>query len=156
MIASVSMRPIVQGERDEFLQMAVQYFRELNPAFCPCVDWQAIYFENIHKNPNYSLRWIVSGGQNIGFVLFGIEDHDFLPRKTGVIWELYVVLEERRKGVARKCAQLAIEEMSKLSPSKIRLEVVSGNEPAVALWKSLGFQKTAESFVIPMPSDSWK
>ena len=155
-IGSLKMEPIVSSERDEFLQMALRHFRELNPAFTPHADWKDSYFENIQKCADHSLRWIVKDNQRVGFILFGVENHRFLPRRTGVIWELYVLPEGRRKGVARECAQLAIKEMSQLSPSKIRLEVVQGNKAAVALWESLGFQKTAESFAISMPLDSRK
>lgn len=156
MITSVRVEPVTGGERAEFLRMAARYFQELNPDFSPNSDWQASYFENIRKDPNCHLRWIVSHDQKTGFILFGVEDHRFLPRKTGVIWELYIIPKVRRRGIARKCAQMAIEEMSTFYPSKIRLEVASGNKSAVSFWKSLGFRKASETFVITMPSDLWK
>jgi ribosomal protein S18 acetylase RimI-like enzyme len=152
----ISIEPIAKEQRNEFLRMGLQYFRELSPAFRPDTDWQTSYFENIQKHSNCHLDWIVSEDQKIGFILFGMEDHHFLPRKTGVIWDLYVRPEARRKGIARKGANLAIKEMAKLCPSKIRLEVVSGNESAVSLWESLGFRKAADTFVMLMPTDSWK
>jgi UDP-2,4-diacetamido-2,4,6-trideoxy-beta-L-altropyranose hydrolase len=144
----LSMIPVEPDERDVFLQMAQQHFRELNPRFTPAQDWKTSYFENIKNNPKYSLRWIVADGQRVGFILFGVEEHRFLPRQTGTIYEVYVVPEERRKGIARACARQVIEELWKSSPSKIQLEVVEGNAAAAELWRSLGFQKITERFVL--------
>jgi UDP-2,4-diacetamido-2,4,6-trideoxy-beta-L-altropyranose hydrolase len=144
----LSMIPVEPDERDVFLQMAQQHFRELNPMFTPAQDWKTSYFENIKNNPTYSLRWIVADGQRVGFILFGVEKHRFLPRQTGTIYEVYVVPEKRRKGIARACARQVIEELWKSSPSKIQLEVVEGNAAAAELWRSLGFQKITERFVL--------
>jgi UDP-2,4-diacetamido-2,4,6-trideoxy-beta-L-altropyranose hydrolase len=144
----VKMEPVVAADRGEFLQMALKHFRELNPAFRPDADWQGSYFENIQKREGCSLRWIVNDNERVGFILFGVEAHRFLPRKTGAIWELYIVPEKRRMGLAKSCAQSVIAELWKMSPSKIQLEVVDGNERAVALWESLGFQKAAARFVL--------
>ena len=84
--------------------------------------------------------------RHVGFVLFGVEEHRFLPRQTGAIYEVYVIPEERRKGIARACAKQVIAELWKASPSKIQLEVVQGNAAAAELWRSLGFQKVTERF----------
>jgi UDP-2,4-diacetamido-2,4,6-trideoxy-beta-L-altropyranose hydrolase len=144
----VRMERIVPEQRDAFLQMALRHFGELDPAFVPEADWTDAYFESIQRRRDCSLRWIVKDNEHIGFILFGVEDHRFLPRKTGAIWELYIIPERRRQGLATSCAQMAIEELWKLSPSKIQIEVVYGNERAVALWETLGFQRAATRFVL--------
>jgi len=144
----LSMTLVKARERDAFLKMAEQHFRELNRDFIPDLDWKTSYFENIQKDPKYSLQWIIADGHHAGFILFGSEKHRFLPRKTGVILELYVIPEERRRGIARTIAEQVICEMRKAFPSKIQLEVVEGNSAAVKLWKSMGFQKVTERFVL--------
>jgi len=144
----VSMVPIIEADAEEFLGMSVRHFSELNPAFVPQTDWKQGYFPGILSNPNYCLRWIVSEGRKAGFILFGVEDHRFLPRKTGAIYEIYVLPEFRRRGLARACALDAIRELWAHSPSKIQLEVVEGRTEAAALWKSLGFHKVTERFVL--------
>jgi ribosomal protein S18 acetylase RimI-like enzyme len=142
------MLPILPADRDEFLRMAVAHFSELNPAFVPHDDWKQRYFPSIIANPNYFLRWIISEKERAGFILFGLEDHKFLPRKTGAIYELYIRREFRRRGLAKTCAQEAIRELWAHSPSKIQLEVLEGRAAAAALWKSLGFHKVTERFVL--------
>ncbi|MGA8493605.1 MAG: UDP-2,4-diacetamido-2,4,6-trideoxy-beta-L-altropyranose hydrolase [Terriglobales bacterium] len=146
--AQLCMSPIQPNERDDFLNMAEKHFRELNPIFTPAPDWKNSYFENITKNPGHSLRWIVAGAQRVGFILFGVEEHRFLPRLTGAIYELYIAPEHRRKGIARLCARQVIDELWRSCPSKIQLEVIEGNDGAAELWRSLGFQKVTERFVL--------
>jgi ribosomal protein S18 acetylase RimI-like enzyme len=142
------MRGIEPDEHEDFLKMAEHHFRELNPSFRPAQDWGNCYCEKIKNNGKYSLRWIIADGRPVGFILFGVEEHLFLPRLTGAIYEVYVVPEQRRKGIARACAKQVIDELCKSSASKIQLEVVEGNAGAAELWRSLGFQKVTERFVL--------
>ena len=142
------MEPILSSHRQSFLEAAERHFCELNPDFVPQSDWKQHYFEGIQSNPNLRLRWIVAGAQRAGFILFGFEDHRFLPRKTGAIYELYIGPEFRRQGIARASAQLAIRELRAGLPSKIQLEVVEGNVAAERLWRSLGFQKVTARYVL--------
>jgi ribosomal protein S18 acetylase RimI-like enzyme len=147
-MVTVGMRPVLSEDKEEFLCMAADHFSELNPTFVPASDWKERYFPAILSNPQYFLRWIVCDEVRAGFILFGLEDHRFLPRKTGAIYELYVLPEFRRRGVGKACAVEAIRELWAHSPSKIQLEVVQGRTAAAALWRSLGFEKVTERFVL--------
>jgi len=144
----VELVAIKPAERDEFMRVAELHFRGLSSTFAPQEDWKRSYFETILANPKFFLRWIFSEGERSGFILYGLEPHRFLPRKTGVIFELYVDPEKRRRGIARLAAQIAIRELQLHGPSKIQLEVVEGNEEAAALWTSLGFEKVTERYVL--------
>jgi ribosomal protein S18 acetylase RimI-like enzyme len=142
------MIPVSPSEREEFLRVAIAHFSELNSSFAPEEDWKQNYFETIQANPQVFLRWIMSNGERAGFILYGLENHRFLPRKTGAVYELYIVPPFRRRGIARACAEEAIRELWTFAPSKIQLEVVEGNAGAAALWRSLGFRKVTERFVL--------
>jgi ribosomal protein S18 acetylase RimI-like enzyme len=142
------MLPIVEVDRDAFTRMASAHFSELDPSFIPRDDWQEHYFSRILANPRYFLRWIVDEGSRAGFILFGLEDHRFLPRTTGIIYELYVLPSLRRRGLAKSTAQAAIAELWTHCPSKIQLEVMDGRTAAASFWRSLGFRKASERFVL--------
>jgi ribosomal protein S18 acetylase RimI-like enzyme len=142
------MEAVSAADRDAFLAMAVRLFRGLDSSFVPHTDWKQSYFENIMGNARVSLRWIVVDEKQAGFVLFGLEAHRFLPRFNGMIYELYIEPEFRRKGVAQIVARQAIQELQSKSPAKIQLEVMEGNRAAVALWESLGFRKVSERYVL--------
>jgi ribosomal protein S18 acetylase RimI-like enzyme len=144
----IELRPIV--EQQEFMRVALDHFCELNPAFKPAPDWQDNYFATIRGNSDCWLQWILLDGEKVGFVLFGIEKHRFLPRRTGAIYELYISPNQRRKGIARSCAELVLAELRKYSPSKIQLEVIEGNQAAARLWQHLGFSKVSERFTLAL------
>lgn len=144
----VTLVPVAKRERPEFLAMAEQNLRELNPNFAPDEDWTSSYFKMILTNLDNRLCWIVTAGEKIGFILFGLEKHRFLPRLSGVVYELYVRPEHRRRGAARGAAKAALAELRRAKPSKIQLEVAVGNERAAALWKSLGFEQVAQRYVL--------
>lgn len=142
------MIPVIRSEQDAFLRMAVKHFSELNPTFKPDPAWERDYFETILAKSQIFLRWIVTDALRVGFILYGIENHRFLPRKTGAIFELYVEPEFRRRGIARECALRAISDLLDLGSSKVELEVIQGNYQASALWVSLGFQRVTERYVL--------
>ena len=144
----VSMLPIVEADREAFMRMAAAHFSELDPSFVPHDDWKEHYFSRILANPRYFLRWIIAEETRAGFILFGLEEHRFLPRKTGVIYELYVLPALRRRGLAKATAVAAIAELWTHRPSKIQLEVMEGRTDAVSFWKMLGFRKASERFVL--------
>jgi ribosomal protein S18 acetylase RimI-like enzyme len=145
---AVTMSPVSTSDRDSFLEMAERHFRELDPDFIPAEDWKLRYLETILNKKNLSLCWVLVRGLRTGFVLFGIEEHAVLPRRTGVIYELYVLPEFRRKGIARASALQAIKELQLHSPSKVQLEIMENNRGAAALWASVGFQRVAERWVL--------
>ena len=80
--------------------MALSHFRELNTGFVPRDDWKQHYFDKIVNNRDLNLRWVEFEGEHAGFILFGIEDHRFLPRKTAAIYEMYIAPRFRRRGIA--------------------------------------------------------
>ncbi len=144
----VQMLPLTASDEDDFLLMATNHFVELNSDFVPRDDWKEHYFPTIMKNPLYFLRWIIVDEKRAGFILFGLEKHRFLPRMTGVVYELYILPEFRRRGIASICAGDAIRELQAHAPSKIQLEVIEGRVAAVALWESLGFRRVTGRFVL--------
>ncbi len=147
-LTKVIMNAITVDDREDFLRMAEQHFRGLNPTFVPNEDWKKHYFETVISRPRTFARWIMQDSRRAGFILYGIEEHRFLPRLTGMIYELYILPEFRRRGLARQSAIQAILESQSNAPSKIQLEVMEGNESAEALWRSLGFAKVSERLVL--------
>jgi ribosomal protein S18 acetylase RimI-like enzyme len=145
---NVRTETVTAVDRDAFLAMAERLFRGLNPGFVPQADWKKFYFDNLLGNARLSLRWIVADEKRAGFVLFGLEAHRFLPRFNGMVYELYIEPEFRRRGIAQIVARQAIQELQSKSPSKIQLEVMEGNRAAAALWESLGFRKVSERYVL--------
>jgi ribosomal protein S18 acetylase RimI-like enzyme len=144
----VCLSPVSESEEAEFLAMAEAYFTELNPEFVALDDWRASYFPRIKTNPDTRLLWIQCGRRRAGFVLYGLEKHRFLPRKTGCVYEFYILHQFRRSGIGRQAGEAIVQLLRESSPSKIQLEVASGNASAAEFWRALGFRKVAERYVL--------
>ena len=140
--------PVLSSDKAEFLSMATQYFTELNSNFVPQRDWEANYFQRLQDGTNLCARWIVVDERRIGFSVYGVENHRFLPRTIGCIYEFYVLPSFRRSGIGMQAAMSTIKELRNCSPAKIQLEVLHGNESAQKFWNSLGFRKVSERFVL--------
>jgi len=146
--ATVSLDPVSSDDREMFVAMALRYFRELNPDFVAQEDWGRHFWEGLTGNPRLHLCWILTNRQRVGFILFGVEEHLFLPRRAGVVYELYILPEFRLCGIARASAKQAMGVMQSLGASKLQLEIMADNVKAAAFWKSLGFSKFAERWVL--------
>jgi ribosomal protein S18 acetylase RimI-like enzyme len=144
----VTMQPILSSDHGEFVEMAMQYFRSLNPQFDPQPDWKQLYFQNILSDLSLFVRWVLADEQKVGFIMFGLERHRILPRVGGAIYELYIEPEFRRKGFAATAARQAISELQAQSPFKIELQIMTGNHVATLFWKALGFCKISERYVL--------
>ena len=145
---AVKLQAVPAGDREEFMQMAERHFRDLNPAFAPHADWQQHYFNRIQSDENLHLDWIVAEDHKAGFILYGLENHRFLPRSTGVIYELYVEAQFRSKGIGRAAALQAISDLNSHSPSKIQIELLEGNSVAETFWNTIGFEKVSSRYVL--------
>ena len=148
MTQPVRLAPVADSEEREFLTMAEAYFRELDSRFVPHQDWSTNYFRRLQSTPDAYLRWIQFGADRVGFVVYGVERHRFLPRTNGWVYELYISPDRRRSGVGRQAAVEVIRVLRELAPSKIQLEVTSSNVSARQFWKTLGFDKASERYVL--------
>jgi len=144
--SKVYLRPINLREKQQFLEMATHYYKELNPAFVPHEHWKERFLESILSDSNMFLRWITVDQEKIGFVLYGLRPHRYMPVKIGWIYEIYVQSNWRGLGLGRECVWLVINEMRRLGVSKIQLEVIVGNERALEFWQKLGFIKVSDRF----------
>jgi ribosomal protein S18 acetylase RimI-like enzyme len=147
-VSEVSLRTVEAAEQEEFLNLAAAYFRELNPFFVPKEDWRASYFAQLRTDPNLHVEWIQTGAERTGFVIYGTEKHRFLPRQNGCVYEFYIVPRLRGGGMGREAARKIIAKLRELAPTKIQLEVASGNPRAAEFWQGLGFRKVSERYVL--------
>jgi ribosomal protein S18 acetylase RimI-like enzyme len=82
------------------------------------------------------VKTYVENGKPIGFVMY-------YPRKfkLGQLLFLGVNSEHRRKGIARKLAQYAIDDMKALGMLGVKMNTRADNTKARTLYESLGFKQ---------------
>ena len=139
--------PVVKEDREDFMQMATTYFAEAIPGFKPDADFNEFFFDGMFK-PSIFCDWVVKDDKRIGFVIFGIENHLFLPRKTGFFYAFYIVPENRRGPTASLVMQDCCRILDTYHPNKIQLEVIEGNEEAHRIWTWMGFRKVSSKYYL--------
>jgi len=147
-MSDVTLILVGDADRAAFEAMAQEHFRSLNPAFVPAPDWLSSYFPGLMGNPDMRVCWIRQDDETAGFMIYGTEPHRFLPRRTGMIYELYLREPFRGRGIAAAAARQAIGELRAAGVSKVQLEIMEGNEAALRLWRRLGFTKVSERYVL--------
>jgi predicted acetyltransferase len=143
----LALKPVTDEEKAPFLKTVKEYFRELNPDFVPREGWEAHYIESLR--PDRALpNWIVLDEARIGFTIFGVEEHRFLPKKIGAIYEFYIVPSWRGKGLGREAALKVFERLRTDQADRIQVDVVTGNHNAAVFWRNLGLTKVSERLVL--------
>jgi len=146
----VKLIPVQPEQAEAFVRMAQRYFCELNPQFRPTSAWREAFSGRLLLGNNPVVRWIGDDTTVMGFVIFGHQPHPYLPKRVGVVYELYVVPEHRHSGVASLAAAEVIEALRNCSVDRVQLEVMEGNQGAAIFWRKIGFAKVAERYVLPL------
>ena len=81
-------------------------------------------------------------GKIVGFLLCLLSPNApvFKERKVGVISDVFVLEERRRKGVARKMLDVAAKWLRKNKVRTVQLGVAHDNLEARAVWRTIGFE----------------
>jgi hypothetical protein len=93
----------------------------------------------------------IRNGTHAGFVVFGMEDHLFWPRKTGFSYAFYIVPDSREGSLASLVMQECCRVLDTHHPSKIQPEVIEGHEEADRIWTWMGFRRVSIQVLFARP-----
>lgn len=98
-------------------------------------------FEQFVCDPTFGRVWFIeNAGQRAGYVILTIGFSFEYRGKESFIDELYVLPEFRNRGIAAQAMNLVVQAARELDISAIHLEVSTCNEPALSLYRRLGFE----------------
>lgn len=121
------------------------YHVKFSPLFNLCEDperFYKMYLVNSLNNPEVAYGVIHDETETIlGYVRGSIifRAPIFEKRRIGMINEIFVPTEHRRKGLGRKLTGFIFNWFNGKGVEYIELEVSSGNSDSVKFWNSLGF-----------------
>jgi ribosomal protein S18 acetylase RimI-like enzyme len=72
-------------------------------------------------------------------------------REYGFIHDVWVEPEYRNEGLARQLVTLAVERFRGMGMRQVRLDVLVGNPPAIALFQSCGFRASVTEMLLELP-----
>lgn len=136
---SFTTAPIDNADLDAFCALLTPYFQELEPYG----DEHTRVVADVDRvcGPQFHRWWAFEDDTRVGFVAFRIYSHEpHIPGTEGSIDEISILPEYRRRGHGRALATAVIDHMIDRGCDRIKLTVLTRNEPAMALWRSLGFQ----------------
>lgn len=104
-------------------------------------NW-AKYLEKKFSEISTKLIVAEENGKIVGFMLCLLSPNApiFKERKIGVISDVFVLEERRRKGVTRKMLDVATRWFRKNKVRSVQLGMAHYNMEARAVWRNLGFQ----------------
>lgn len=96
---------------------------------------------NLLAHPEYGRIWIfLMNGNPAGYIIltfgFSFEYHG----RDAFIDELYVLPEFRKRGIGKLAVQVAEREAAALGVNALHLEVDTGNDPALELYRRAGYE----------------
>lgn len=88
----------------------------------------------------------------VGFLIGTVEQE--IPiyhlKEFGFIHDVWVEENYRNEGVARQMATLAIERFRQIGVKQLRLDVLTNNEPAIALFKACGLRPATTEMLMEL------
>ena len=95
-------------------------------------------------------------GKLVGFTIATIEDEIPIYRikRFAFVQDLWVEVEHRREGLARKLVMELAERFRAMGIEQIRLDVLVQNKGACQLFARCGFQESVVEMILPLSSRS--
>jgi ribosomal protein S18 acetylase RimI-like enzyme len=147
---SFTCRFLNENHFDLVLEKFLEAFSDYPHRF----DFDAVRFQNHIKLNAVDLNRSVgcfANGELVGFTLNGFGDWTGVPTVydagTGVVPRM------RRRGVSKAMFDFMLPEFKTGGARQLLLEVIVGNEPAVNLYKKLGFKVNRDLLLLEAPGD---
>jgi ribosomal protein S18 acetylase RimI-like enzyme len=126
-------------------EMLVDFHKQLSPHFAPSEDSREKWSKYLAKKfSEKSTKLVVAeeNGDIIGFMLCLLQPNApiFKEKTIGVISDVYVTQEKRKKGITKEMLGVALRWFHKNKISTVSLSVAAANLEARAVWGQLGFK----------------
>lgn len=134
----MSNRYIIREFRKNDLELVIEINRKCLP------ENYAPWFFMEHHN-QYPKAFLVAeyNGVVVGYIMcrveYGFSNHKLGVCKKGHIISIAVLPEYRKKGIGESLLKEAMKALRAYQASEVYLEVRVSNEPAISLYKKLGF-----------------
>lgn len=135
----IRTEPVQDADIEAFRVLLTSYFQDLQ-AYAEGSTQPAADIDRV-CGPTFNRWWALGDdGARVGFAIFRVYSHEpHIPGTEGSIDEFSILPAYRRQGYGRTLATAVIDHMIDRGCDRIKLMVLIKNEPAMALWSSLGF-----------------
>ena len=97
-------------------------------------------FDRFVRDDTYGKAWLIlCGDKPVGYVVLTVSFSFEYRGYDAFIDELYIADEYRRQGIGRRAMEFVETAAASLGVNAIHLEVTNGNDPAIGLYRRIGY-----------------
>jgi len=97
-------------------------------------------FDRFVRDSTYGKAWLVVCDEKfVGYVVLTVSFSFEYRGYDAFIDELYIAKEYRRQGIGRRAMEFVEDAARELGVNAIHLEVTDGNDPAIGLYRRVGY-----------------
>lgn len=139
--AEIQLRRVTLHDADILLRM-MRALEESDPGLTPFDEARRRFiFQQFVADTTYGCVWFIEeAGQLAGYVILTVGFSFEYRGHESYIDELYLLPEFRNRGIATRAMTLVVEAARERGINVIHLEVSTGNNPALNLYRRLGFE----------------
>jgi ribosomal protein S18 acetylase RimI-like enzyme len=114
---------------------------EADPGTTPFDETQRrAIFDRFVRDSTYGKAWLICcDAQYVGYVVLTVSFSFEYRGYDAFIDELYIAKEYRKRGIGRRAMEFVEVAAAELGVNAIHLEVTDGNDPAVGLYRRVGY-----------------
>jgi len=125
---------------DVFLGM-MRALEEADPGTTPFDEEQRrAIFDRFVRDNTYGKAWLILCDEKyVGYVVLTVSFSFEYRGYDAFIDELYIAEEHRKRGIGRRAMEFVEVAAAELGVNAIHLEVTHGNDPAIGLYRRVGY-----------------
>lgn len=140
-MAEIKIRKISYEDKDQFIDVYIRAYQSLSDYKYTSKGEVKNYFKWLYKRDNQGFLVAEKDGKAVGFIAGDGNWIDQEGERVLEIHELFVLPEERRKGVGSMLLKEILEYGKKRGLKKVELWVGKTNYQAICFYKKFGFKE---------------
>jgi RimJ/RimL family protein N-acetyltransferase len=142
MIHAYTFRKVLPGEAAQFLRLRLEALRTDPDAFLTTLEEESrLSLREVEAclRKNYVLGVFSGRGALVGTLVYSEQPHQKFSH-IGILGGMYIQPEHRGKGLGKKILAIMLDHLEKFGHIyALQLKVVTGNLPAISLYRNFGF-----------------
>jgi diamine N-acetyltransferase len=132
---------LARPEHTDIVMGMMRALEEADPGPTPFDESQRrAIFDRFVRDSTYGKAWLIAcDGKYVGYVVLTVSFSFEYRGYDAFIDELYIAEEYRKKGIGRRAMEFVEIAAAEFEVNAIHLEVSHGDDPAIGLYKRVGY-----------------
>lgn len=132
---------LARPEHAEVVLGMMRALEEADPGSTPFdLAQRRAIFDRFVRDSTYGKAWLIAVGERfVGYVVLTVSFSFEYRGYDAFIDELYIEKEHRGQGIGRRAMEFVEGAAGELGVNAIHLEVTDGNDPAIGLYRRVGY-----------------